>query len=169
VTGRKPGTPEPGSAHRPEPEEEPSVTQASTIQARLRQAAGLPEALEAGFDAFEAIRMAAREHQDQAPGLFAAFMTAADAAVDGREALTVAPSLPPSGRARPSRAVPADADAGQAADRLAVLAAVLRDRLTLAAGQADTAGDRDACQDAAAAAGRVCELMAPDEHDTGLR
>lgn len=40
------------------------------IEARLCQAASLPEALAAGFDAFEAIRMAARRYQDQVPGEF---------------------------------------------------------------------------------------------------
>jgi hypothetical protein len=58
------------------------------------QAADLPETLAAGFDAFEAVRMTARDYQDRVPGLFPAFMTTADAAVDGREALTIAPSLP---------------------------------------------------------------------------
>ena len=55
--------------------------------------------------------------------------------------------------------MPAAADAGQAADALAALAAVLRDRLTDAATQADLPGDRTACQDAAEAAGRICQLM----------
>jgi Phage integrase, N-terminal SAM-like domain len=59
------------------------VTDGNGVEARLRQAASLPEALAAGFDAFEAIRMAARRYQDQVPELFAAFMTTADAAVDG--------------------------------------------------------------------------------------
>jgi hypothetical protein len=68
------------------------VHQASGIEARVRLAVGLPETLAAGFDAFEAIRMSARAWQDRVPELFAAFMTAADAAVGGREALTIAPS-----------------------------------------------------------------------------
>ena len=77
------------------------MPQANGIEARLRQAASLPEALAAGFDAFEAIRMAARDCQDRVPELFAAFMTTADAAVDGREALTIAPSLPLGGGTEP--------------------------------------------------------------------
>ena len=78
------------------------MPQASGIEARLRQAASLPETLAAGFDAFEAIRMTARDWQDRAPELSAAFMTAADAAVDGREALTIAPSLLPARGAGPA-------------------------------------------------------------------
>jgi Flp pilus assembly protein TadB len=135
------------------------VPQANSIGDRLRLAASLPEALDAGFDAFEAIRMAARDWQDRAPALFAAFMTTADAAVDGREALTAAPSLPLTSSAQPGNAVETGADAGQAADALAALAALLRDRLTEAADLADTPDDRIACKGGAEAAGRICQLM----------
>jgi hypothetical protein len=134
------------------------VPQADTIGARLLQAASLPEILDAGFDAFEAIRMAGRSYQDRVPGLFAAFMTTADAAVDGREALTAAPSLPLTGDTKPGH-VAADADAGHAADAVAALAALVRDRLTEAAGLADAPDDRAACEEAAEAAGRICQLM----------
>jgi hypothetical protein len=136
------------------------VPEATSIGTRLEQAASLPEVLAAGFDAFEAIRITARHHQDQVPALFAAFMTTADAAVDGREAITIAPSLPRAPGARPGRALTADADTGQAADTLAALAAMLCDRLTDAATRADTADDRAACQDAAEAAVRICQLLA---------
>jgi hypothetical protein len=135
------------------------VPEAASIGTRLERAASLPDVLAAGFDAFEAIRITARHHQDQVPALFAAFMTTADAAVDGREAITIAPSLPPAPAAGPGRALMADAETGQAADTVAALAAVLRDRLSQAAAQAGTAGDRAACQDAAEAAGRICQLM----------
>jgi hypothetical protein len=135
------------------------VPSASDIEDRLRQASSLPEALDASFDAFEAIRMAARDCQDQVPELFAAFMMTADAAVDGREALTPAPSLPLTSGAEPGNAGAVRADANQVADTLAALAAVLRDRLTDAAARADTPGDRAACQDAAEAAGRIRQLM----------
>lgn len=135
------------------------MPQADIIEARLRQAASLPEILDAGFDAFEAIRTAARDSQDQMPRLLATFMTAADAAVDGREALTAAPSLPLTGGAQPGHAVATGADVDQAANALAALAALLRDRLTQAADLADTPDDRAACQEAAEAAGRICQLM----------
>jgi hypothetical protein len=135
------------------------VPPASDLEARLRQASSLPEALDASFDAFEAIRLAARDCQDRVPELFAAFMMTADAAVDGREALTPAPSLPPASGAEPGQAMAEHADAGQVADALTALAAVLRDCLTDAAARADTLDDRAACQDAAEAAGRICQLM----------
>jgi hypothetical protein len=136
------------------------MPKAGGIEARLSQAGSLPETLAAGFDAFEVIRVTARDWQGRAPGLFAAFMTAADAAVDGREALTVAPSLPPAGSAGPGAAVAAGADPGQANDTLAALAAALRDRLIRAAAVAVLPGDQAACHDAAQAAGRICQLMA---------
>jgi hypothetical protein len=135
------------------------MPETNDIAERLRQAASLPEILAAGFDAFEAIRLVARDCQDRVPGLFAAFMTTADAAVEGREAVTIAPSLPLDGGISPGDAMPTAADAGQTADALAALAAVLRDRLTDAATQADLPGDRTACQDAAEAAGQICQLM----------
>jgi hypothetical protein len=135
------------------------IPQVGSAEVRLRQAATLPDVLDAGFDAFEAIRITARSCQDQVPGLFAAFMTTADAAVDGREALTIAPSLPRHRGTEPGGATPADTDTGQAASILAALAAILCERLTQAAGQAELPGDRDACRDAAEAAGRICQLM----------
>src|SRR5260370_7536474 len=65
---------------------------ADDIEARLREVSSVPETLAASFYAFEVIRLAARAHEDQVPGLFASFMTTADAAVTGREALTIPPS-----------------------------------------------------------------------------
>jgi hypothetical protein len=135
------------------------VPPANGMGAGLEQAASLPKVLAAGFDAFEVIRITARHHQDRVPELFAAFMTTADAAVDGREALTIAPSLPRAAGAEPSGALAADADTGLAADALAALAAVLRDCLADAAARAGTPGDQVACQDAAGAAARICQLM----------
>jgi hypothetical protein len=133
--------------------------QPDSAEARLSRATSLPEVLGAGFDAFEVIRITARHYQDQVPGLFAAFMTTADAAVDGREALTIAPSLPLRGGTPPANTVTPDADTGQAADALTRIAIVLGDRLTQAAAQAGTSGDADACLEAAEAASRIRELM----------
>jgi hypothetical protein len=135
------------------------VLTTSDLEARLGQASSLPEIMDVSFGAFEAIRIAARDCQDRVPELFAAFMMTADAAVDGREALTPAPSLPLTSGAEPANAGEARADASQVADALAALAAVLRDRLTLAAARAVTLDDRTACQDAAEAARQICQLM----------
>jgi hypothetical protein len=134
------------------------VPQVDNAEARLRRATSLPQTLAACFDAFEAIRVTARHCQDQVPGLFAAFMTAADAAVDGREALTVAPSLPHGIGRRPDIVTASDPIC--AADALVSVATVLRDRLSQAVATADELGDQAACHDAAEAADRIRQLMA---------
>jgi hypothetical protein len=95
------------------------------------------------------------------PSLFAAFMTAADAAVDGREAITIAPSLSPAPRGTLVTSPPA-ADAGidTITDALAALGALLDERLAHAANRAVMPGDRAACQEAAEASRRIHQLMA---------
>jgi hypothetical protein len=65
----------------------------AAIQARLRETSSVPDLLALSFSAFESIRVLARGGEATVPGLFAAFMMTADAAVDGREAITIAPSL----------------------------------------------------------------------------
>src|SRR5216683_1325794 len=75
---------------------------AERIQRRLREVSGVPDTLAVSFDGFEMIRLLARQFRDQVPELFAAFMTTAGAAVDGREAVTAASSLPPPAPASPS-------------------------------------------------------------------
>jgi hypothetical protein len=132
-----------------------------TIRALLRETSSVPELLTLSLSAFEAIRVLARGSEDTAPGLFAALMMTADAAVDGREAITIAPSLPPATVSLLSAGSPA-ADAGTEAvtDALAALGALLNERLSGAAGRAPTPGDRAACQQAAEAARRIHQLMA---------
>lgn len=129
--------------------------------ARILEASSLPELLAASFDAFESMRMLARSCEDREPGLFAAFMATADAAVDGREAIAAAPALGPAAtEAAPAEPFPAGVGVTEAADSLATLAALLSERLALAAMLTTEPGDRFACQDAAQAAGRIHDLMA---------
>jgi hypothetical protein len=139
----------------------------SSITTRLREAASLPETLTAAFDAFEAVRQVARGCEDKVPALFTAFMTTADAAVDGREAITIAPSLPTDRRGgadviMPQASVPVE----EIADALAGIGRLLSDQLTSAAAMAATAADQGACTEAAQAAGRICQLMASGDHDS---
>jgi hypothetical protein len=138
------------------------VQATSAIEAQLRAAATLPEALVAGFDAFEIIRLLARDCEDRVPGQLAAFMTVADAAVDGREAITAAPALPRPVRCGAGAGVPgASPDVAEIAGALAALGALLRDCLSRAAVLATGPEDQAACKDAVQAAGRICQLMAP--------
>ena len=100
------------------------------IQARLQDASGLADTLAVSFDAFEAIRLAARSCVDWVPELFAAFMTTAGAAVEGREAITAASSLPAGpGATQPGLVVPGDS-IGDAVGVLAALGTLLDSRLT---------------------------------------
>jgi hypothetical protein len=143
------------------------VYDAEAIMARLRDARSLPELLAASFDAFETIRVLARGSEHVVPSLFAAFMTAADAAVDGRQAITLAPSLPPVSLVSTAPAAGADIDTITVA--LAALGELLCERLARAADRALIPGDRTACQEAAEAGRRIHQLMAHEDNDRHLR
>jgi hypothetical protein len=145
------------------------VRQINPAETRLREATTVPGTLSASFEVFEVIRLLARGNEDRVPELFAAFMMAADAAVDGREAVTIAPSLPPAAARHLSGKPTAGGDVSEIADAMAALGALLGDRLSRAASMATAPGDRAACEDAAEAAGRICELMACGDGDTRLR
>jgi hypothetical protein len=135
--------------------------------ARVHNRSTLAELLDAGFDAFEVIRLVARACEDWAPDLFAAFMTAAGAAVEGRNALNDAPSLPPARTGPPpAPMVSAEAGANRIADELAALAALLAHRLAEASAQAVLAGDGAACQRAARTAVGIYRLLARDTDET---
>jgi hypothetical protein len=143
------------------------VPEISGIRTRLQDADSLPDTLAAGFDAFEAVRQLARGCENKVPALFAAFLTTADAAVDGRDAITIAPSLPPRGRAAAAASMPQESvPVEEIAGALAGLGALLTERLSHAATIAATAGDRTACTEAAQAAGRICQLMAGGDDDS---
>jgi hypothetical protein len=103
----------------------------------------------------------ARAGEDLAPELFAAFMTAAGTAVEGRNALGDAPSLPPATGPRPAITMSATVGAGQIADELAALAMLLAQRLAEAGAQAAGEGDRAACQHATYAAADIHRLLGP--------
>ncbi len=143
---------------------------AERIQRRLREVSGVPDTLAVSFDGFEMIRLLARQFRDQVPELFAAFMTTAGAAVDGREAVTAASSLPPPGAgiAEP-RGSAAAVGLDEVIGVMSVLATLLADRLTHAAALATVPDDRAACEEAAAAAQRICELTARRDDGTRLR
>src|SRR5262249_58935906 len=113
----RPGPPSPAPASR----WLAAVKELDAIASRLRSGTCLAELLDAGFDAFEVIRLVARAGEDLAPELFAAFITAAGTAVEGRNALGDAPSLPPATGPPPAITMSATVDAGQIADDLAAL------------------------------------------------
>jgi hypothetical protein len=130
-----------------------------TLAARLQHDADLPAVLAASFDAFEVIRRLARRCQNLDPDLFAAFMSTAAAAADGRDAITTAPSLPPGPATQPDTTPMPAADPAAAADAITALAIILATRLDDAAGRSATPGDRAACEDAGDAARQIRQLM----------
>jgi hypothetical protein len=129
---------------------------------RLEQAAGLAAVLDAAYDAFESMRLAFRVHEDPASGLFGAFVMAAAAAADGRDAAAFAPSLPSRGR-HGAAGNGEGSPAGDRAERITAdavsLSRLLVACLTRAAGSASDAGDRGACEQAARCAGEICDLL----------
>jgi hypothetical protein len=128
--------------------------------ARLRQAAGLPELLAASLNAFETIRMLARQGEDQDDELVATFMMAADAAVTGRETLAAAPALVQAGGHRPDLSEPRAADLVEVIVAAARLATLTAERLSSGLDLAMTAGDRTACRDGSTAARQIEALLA---------
>ena len=136
----------------------------------LSRQAGLAGALGHGYDTFEAIGQVARSCEDQSPDLFAAFMSAAGAAADGKDAILTAASRPSrtSETAEPDQASPCVRPA-EAAGWIAASAIRLATSLDHASGLAGARQDRDACRDAAAAARQIHQLMAPDHDDADAR
>jgi hypothetical protein len=138
--------------------------------ARVRGSSSVADLLDAAFDGFEVIRQVARACEDRVPELFAAFITAACTAVEGRNALNDAPSLPLSRTGPPLAVSVAPAgDVDHIAGQLADLAAVLDRHLRQAAVGAETPGDRAACLHAAKAATQIHWLLAGDADETRTR
>jgi hypothetical protein len=147
----------------------------SITQARVRIAAarGMPEVLSASYQAFEQLLATIREHEEQAGGLFAAFVLAAASAADGRDALISAPSLP---WPLPAALAPSAAGVGDAvgpasdpariasiddvADALADLSQLMAATLADAASHALDPSDQAACTQAAQCAGVMWSLLA---------
>jgi hypothetical protein len=132
--------------------------QAQQVQA----AAGLPEVLESAWRAFECMLTEAEAHEDSATPLFPAFVLAATAAANGRDAVLLAPSLPwpPQGSPTDGGQAGAPGESAQSAARaLASLCQALISRLETAAGSAASPGDSDACRSAAARARDICDLL----------
>jgi len=134
-----------------------------TAQQRLQEADGLAAVLDAAYGAFEGILSVIHPVQDPASGLFAAFVMAAASAADGRNALTLAPSLP----GHPMLAAPREQQpwSGASPERVAEvvggLSRLVAERLTQAAAFAPDAGDEAACRQGAQSARDICGLLSP--------
>jgi hypothetical protein len=144
-------------------EQEVTMTTSISWQAqRVQAAAGLAEVLESAWRAFECMLAEAEAHENPATPLFPAFVLAATAAANGRDAVLLAPSL----RWPPQDSPPDGGQAGEpgesaqaTARALASLCQALISRLETAAGSAASPADRDACRSAAARARGICDLL----------
>jgi hypothetical protein len=126
---------------------------------RLAGCGTLPATLEAAWDAFELMMRIADDYCGDEVDISAGFVMASSAATAGGNAAGWAPSMPATAGPAPVYARPDGIDPHAVADLLAGLAGTLAARLHQAAAQASQAGDLAACQDAAAAADEIRELM----------
>jgi hypothetical protein len=126
----------------------------SSATRSLLLAESTPALLEAAYHAFESALRALRGAEDHAGSLLPAFVLAAAAAADGRDAVAAARSFPgpgPSTFGNTTSTLPVDV-----ADQVAELALALVTRLHAAV----AAGGGSPCAAAAARAGRIHELLA---------
>ncbi len=135
------------------------VRQIELAGQRLREADGVAGVLAAAWEGFELISAAAADHAERTTDLYPAFMFARGAAVEGRNALVLAPSRPAGGPASFGTLGLSTGDVDQVADALAELASALSARLRGAAGLAVDDGDRVACEIAAGEADRIGALL----------
>jgi len=137
------------------------MSQVTAAGNRFRQAHGLPAALDAACDAFEAILTVIGGCENTAStGAAITFLLAATQAANGRDAVLFAPSLPPRALHPPAPAgegQPGDAQDIRAA--VAALAGLLAGRLGHTAAAQAGGADRAACHDAARYAARIGELL----------
>jgi len=119
------------------------------------RAEDLSALLAAAYGAFDCALQALRGAEDHAGPLLPAFVLAAAAAADGRDAVAAARSFP--GPGSPLIGTMTSSAAVEVADRVAWLSRALVARLREAA----AAGGGPACEAAAALAARMHELLAP--------
>lgn len=139
------------------------MSEISDLTERLGQAGDLPSVLANAYGAFDAIRLAIRGREDPASGMFAALVMSTAAAIDGRDAVARAPSLPLSclsPRVAASNAGDDSSGLRGLTGELASLAGALADRLVLTGQAADQAGDQEACTQAASCAREIYVLLA---------
>jgi hypothetical protein len=137
------------------------MTMMDAAQQRLQEADGLAVVLDAAYAAFEGMVSVIHPVQDPSSGLFAAFVMAAASAVDGRNALALAPSLPRhSLLAVPAEQQPRPGEPPErVADLVAGLSRLVAEQLTQAAVSAPDIDDRDACRHSAQSARDICGLF----------
>ena len=140
------------------------MRQLSDHLARAHAAPELPGLLDMAYDAFERILVVLRHHQEDDSSAFPAFVLAANAAADARDAIGDAPSLPPAipGRPPPRHLLTGTEPGlcvGEVAVRVTATSFLLAGDLMAAAGAAADPDDRAACARAAVHALVICDLL----------
>ena len=130
------------------------------LERHLRDAAGVAGVLAAGWEIFEFVGALCEACADQAADLYPAFTFAQGSAVSGRNAIAFAPSLPEGRSASVEDAALPAGNVDEVADAIAGLAATLSGRLRETVAVAVDAGDQAACENAAAEADTISELLA---------
>ena len=136
------------------------MTQIELIKRQLREADGVADVLAAGWEIFELIGVLAADGAEQTADLYPAFVFARGAAVGGRNAIALAPSMPSGDPASFGSPELSASDVNEIADTVAGLASALSGHLREVARLAADDGDRIACEDAARDADRISELLA---------
>lgn len=127
------------------------MTSLAAVADRLTRADDLPVLLDAAYEAFDVLLSVLERHEDPDNARFAAFVSAATCAANGRDAVLFTPSLPPRQLPRP----PGEGDAAHAPSKgndlnaAIAVSALLMARLSQAAEQAADPADRLGCRTAA--------------------
>ena len=138
------------------------MNQIKLAHQHLADASGVPAVLAASWELFELIAAIASASAVECPDMYPAFTFASGAAVNGRNALAFAPSLPPLSRGAAHDPPKPVGEVYQTADALAGLASALSIRLRETAELAAATADRSACENAASDADRITELLAEE-------
>jgi hypothetical protein len=137
------------------------MTSLAAVTDRLTRADALPVLLDAAYEAFEVLLLLLERHEDPGDARFAAFVSAATCAANGRDAVLFTPSLPSRQIPRqPGESGPAGPpDQGNELDAAIAMSALLEVRLSQAAEQAADPADRLGCRTAARYARQIHGLL----------
>ena len=138
------------------------MNQIKLARQHLADASDVPAMLAASWELFELIAAIASASAVECPDMYPAFTFASGAAVNGRNALAFAPSLPPLSRGAAHDPPKPVGEVYQTADALAGLASALSIRLRETAGLSAATADRSACENAASDADRITQLLAKE-------
>jgi len=138
------------------------VRKIDLVERQLLDADDLADMLAVAWEIFDLVGGLAADCASRAADMYPAFMFARGAAVSGRNAIGLAPSMLAGRSVLVENGKPSAGDVYEVADAIAGLAAALSARLREAARLADE-GDRIACQDAAREADRIVGFLAESQ------